>query len=155
MPTVLVERRAVFTTSPQRAIATLALTLAWVLLAACRPEIGDACINDLECGTEQVCDTSVPRGYCTRYDCEPSSCPDEAVCVDFQVLTACMERCSSDSDCRGRGGYVCRQDIGPVGFCYQPAVDGAQGPPSLIVDGAPSEGSASEALDGSGEGSAP
>ena len=110
---------------------------AWVLLAACRPEIGDACINDLECGTEQVCDTSVPRGYCTRYDCGPAPARTRR-CAWTSVLTACMERCSSDSDRCGRGGYVCRQDIGPVGFCYQPAVDGAQG--REPDRGAPSEG---------------
>ncbi len=89
-----------------------------VLGTGCRHEVGDSCLNDAECDSGQTCDTASPGGYCLEYDCLPNACPDEAVCVDFTVLSACMRRCDRDSDCRQRDDYVCRDDIGSVPFCY-------------------------------------
>lgn len=65
----------------------------------------------------------MPGGYCTEFGCSEDSCPSEAACIGYQSVvstapecaslqarprlqrTACMLKCSRDSDCRG--GYVC------------------------------------------------
>ena len=95
-------------------------------LGACQPKIGDDCKVSTECGVgsvSRVCDTTQPEGYCTIYNCEPGTCPSEAICVAFHVAVSavpacaesqgstrlarsfCLRRCESDSDCRK--GYVC------------------------------------------------
>jgi hypothetical protein len=104
-----------------RLIATILSALAALLVGACQPEIGDSCIADSECARDQVCDTTSPGGYCLQFDCDASSCPSGAVCVDFDiegegVVSACMQHCDKDSECRRRDGYVCRRD-GPIPFC--------------------------------------
>lgn len=43
-----------------------------------------------------------------------------------------MARCSSQGDCRRDDGFVCRDDRGPVRFCYQPAVDPV--PPPVDIE---------------------
>jgi hypothetical protein len=102
------------------------LRLAFVLalsLAACRPEIGDACETSTDCSPsgERLCDiTQKPGGYCTIFNCEPASCPEEAVCVKFgddrspvagcedplgagpYARTFCLRKCEDDGDCRDR-----------------------------------------------------
>ena len=108
----------------------VSLAAACALLGACAPEIGDSCITSTECAPGQVCDTTAPRGHCTVLDCEPNDCPSEAICVDFDVVSACMRRCDSDKDCRQGDGYVCRDDLGAVPFCYavdevEPVVEGS------------------------------
>jgi hypothetical protein len=86
-------------------------------LAACSPEIGDSCVTGQECGTGAFCDTTAPQGYCTISPCEAGLCPDESVCIEFDgEVTACMLRCNAPEDCRS--GYACRDDKGPVNFCY-------------------------------------
>lgn len=98
----------------------LLLFLAAAVSMGCQSRIGDACVSDFECQSNETCDTSVNRGYCTIYDCDIEGCPSEAVCVDFEVVTACMLACTKDSQCRKRGNFVCRRDIGSEGFCYAP-----------------------------------
>lgn len=92
---------------------------------ACTPEIGDTCRTDRDCaGVEaRICDTSTPGGYCTITGCERNDCPNESVCVNFGEETACMRRCDKKSCSRDDEGFVCRDDIGPVPFCYLPAED--------------------------------
>lgn len=104
----------------------LALSVLALCVTACGSRTGDSCASDFECPQGQTCDTASPGGYCLSFDCEPGdnrACPDDAVCIDFVEpdLTACMRRCDSNRDCRTRDGYVCREDLGPVGFCYLPA----------------------------------
>ncbi len=84
----------------------------------CRPEIGDPCTTSIECPEGGTCDTTTLGGYCLKYDCEFSSCPDGSVCVEFPTFTACMQHCSSNADCRVSEGYVCRDDLEPAPFCY-------------------------------------
>jgi len=113
----------------------LRLAGAMVLAAAaagCTPEIGDECATALDCSTlgDRLCDRTQPDGYCTIFNCEPDSCPDEAVCVAFKTdldpackqvddgrfgrfgRTFCMRVCDDGDDCRA--GYICehpdRQD---------------------------------------------
>jgi hypothetical protein len=109
--------------------ARLVLPMLLVLLAACRPEIGDECVSSIDCSSQgdRLCDTSQPEGYCTIFSCEPDNCPeDDSVCVGFGLVLAptcdtkegaadprwprfertfCMAPCEEDDDCRV--GYQC------------------------------------------------
>ncbi len=113
----------------------------WVLiwgsccgLCSCGPEIGDECTSSADCSDmgDRLCDSSQPGGYCTRFNCEPDSCPEEAACIAFlwttsaakecqdpgdsrRMRTFCLRRCSSQDDCRS--GYVCA-DLGETGNDY-------------------------------------
>lgn len=94
-------------------------------LCGCQPEIGDSCQATSDCtdGTDRICDATQPGGYCTIFNCEPDTCPEEAVCVAYRLAPAavaecndtqdsarlqrsfCMKTCNEQSDCRP--GYVC------------------------------------------------
>jgi hypothetical protein len=92
-------------------------------LAGCKPEIGDECSVSTDCSTsgDRLCDTTQPGGYCTIFNCEPGTCPSEAVCIGFQTSTSkvcedpqaedrlqrtyCLRNCDTDGDCRS--GYSC------------------------------------------------
>jgi hypothetical protein len=79
----------------------------------CKPQIGDSCKLSTDCSVtgDRLCDTSMPDGYCTIFSCEPNSCPDNAVCVQFHPSsprlsrTFCVAGCDKGSDCRT--GYQC------------------------------------------------
>jgi hypothetical protein len=91
----------------------------------CQPQIGDSCATTADCtdGTDRICDATLPGGYCTVFNCEPDTCPEEAACVAFRSAPAavaecgdtqqsarlqrtfCMKTCNEQSDCRP--GYVC------------------------------------------------
>ncbi|MFO7181757.1 MAG: hypothetical protein DIU78_023865 [Pseudomonadota bacterium] len=98
---------------------------------ACRPAIGDECESSVDCsqGGDRLCDLTQPGGYCTIFDCEQGTCPDDSVCVAFGTQlsplpgcassdfsrftrTFCMAPCESNEDCRS--GYVC-EDVGVPG----------------------------------------
>jgi hypothetical protein len=101
------------------------LVLLLGLVAGCAPKIGDHCSVSTDCSAngDRLCDTTQPGGYCTVFNCEPNSCPNEAVCVAFNEKscpdrggqataqsirfqrTFCMVTCGGDGDCRG--GYTC------------------------------------------------
>ena len=94
----------------------LAFPLCLLLLAtACAPKIGDSCSSSRDCSNvgNRVCDTSQPGGYCTVQGCNPDTCPEKAVCVEFRfdpprlAQTWCRERCNKHEDCRTRAGYCC------------------------------------------------
>jgi hypothetical protein len=97
--------------------------------AGCKPKVGDDCRISADCSAaaDRLCDITAPGGYCTVFNCEPNSCPeDESLCVQFgarrspiavcedknspspYARTFCMATCDSDSDCRS--DYVC-QDV--------------------------------------------
>jgi hypothetical protein len=124
-----------------------AVIAASLLLAAlgCKPEIGDKCDLDADCSNagDRLCDRTQPGGYCTVFNCEPGTCPDEATCIGFRTTVSalatedgpvtgwtcsdpqqssrlqrafCMRRCKSNGDCRS--GYECldmRQAGNPYG----------------------------------------
>jgi hypothetical protein len=96
--------------------------------AGCKPQIGDDCKVSTDCSAagDRLCDITAPGGYCTVFNCEPNSCPDdESLCVQFGAVlspvcagqplpspspyarTFCMATCKSNSDCRS--GYVCEK----------------------------------------------
>ncbi len=108
-----------------RGYLELYAAIACVMLAAagCKPEIGDDCQVSTDCSNvgDRLCDTTQPGGYCTIFNCEPGSCPEEAICVAFKTQissqcpdpqggirlqrTFCMRSCDDNDDCRG--GYSC------------------------------------------------
>lgn len=99
----------------------LVSALLLLVLTACSTKIGDECRTNNDCAGAEArsCDTSSPGGYCTIFNCEVNECPEESVCVDFGEVSACMRRCDKKSCGRSDEGYECREDIGPVPFCYQ------------------------------------
>ena len=123
---------AFLTGSPFTRWGLLTIGLAVGALAlGCTPKIGDDCTVSTNCSTtgDRLCDVTQPGGYCTKFNCEPGSCPDDSVCVNFGTKLSpvqgctpsqanspykrsfCMANCSSDSDCRD--GYKC---LGPTEF---------------------------------------
>jgi hypothetical protein len=134
-----------------------AVVTASLLLAAlgCKPEIGDECDLDTDCSNtgDRLCDRTQPGGYCTVFNCEPGTCPDEATCIGFRTTLSalpaedgslagwacsdpqlssrfqrafCMRRCKSNGDCRS--GYECL-DMRDAGNPYGAVVleDGGSG----------------------------
>src|SRR5882757_1337789 len=68
-----------------------------VLVAACQPNIGDSCATHANCSATggRLCEPNFPGGYCTVFNCEPGTCPDEAVCIAYGAVlsprTACAD----------------------------------------------------------------
>jgi hypothetical protein len=105
----------------------LKLLLVALFAAGCAPEIGDACSVSTDCSQagEVQCDVAQQGGYCTVFDCEAGTCPEEATCVVFGASpsnadactnetgttpsqrSACMLTCEESSDCRREDGYAC------------------------------------------------
>lgn len=93
--------------------ALIALALVGSALVGCKPEIGDSCKVSTDCSTtgDRLCDTSMPDGYCTLFNCDPGTCPGEATCVEFHpnaerfTRRFCVRGCDKASDCRA--GYAC------------------------------------------------
>lgn len=94
-------------------ILTFALS---VSLIGCVASVGDECGTDTDCGQSLVCELSLPGGYCTRRDCRTDGCPNEALCISFDLDTHyCMRPCTGDGDCRE--DYTCVTDFGLHPFC--------------------------------------
>ncbi len=82
----------------------------------CTAIVGDACVDQTDCGNRMYCELSMPQGYCTVKDCVVGGCPEQSVCVRFSHdVSFCMYACESNSDCRD--GYRCVTDFGPHAFC--------------------------------------
>src|SRR6478609_5946809 len=120
---------------PLTRLAWLGLGLLTAALAlGCTPQIGDKCTVSTNCSTtgDRLCDVTQPGGYCTKFNCEPGSCPEDSVCINFGTRLSplqgcassqanspykrsfCMANCSKDNDCRE--GYACllAEDFGAV-----------------------------------------
>jgi hypothetical protein len=145
--------------SRERLYLGAALLLA-AAAAGCTPKIGDKCVLSTDCSQQGtlVCDTSQPEGYCTQLNCTNGSCPNDAVCVEFQSSVPgcmyqdyaspsrtgrafCMAHCSEDSDCRQSEGYICGNAAGDP---WNAAIlDNNQGQKVCIVAPGPLEQAAS------------
>jgi len=101
---------------PRLVLLVAALAL---LSSACAKQIGDDCGSAVDCDPGQICDQSLPGGYCTLTPCEPDTCPSEAVCVDYPpFLSYCMKACGRDDDCRD--DYVCVTNLQGIQYCGVP-----------------------------------
>jgi hypothetical protein len=142
------------------------LLFAVALFAAvvgCKPKIGDDCKISTDCAAagDRLCDITAPGGYCTIFNCEPGSCPDdESLCVQFGATrspacspdpqptlspyarTFCMATCDGDSDCRD--GYTC-QDFSQDNAWGALLIDTNRGNKVCVV---PFEGESVEPADG-------
>jgi hypothetical protein len=115
-----------------RLLGAAFFAMAAMAALGCAPKIGDKCVLSTDCSQQGtlVCDTSQPAGYCTQLNCTNGSCPNDAVCVEFQSSvpgcgyndyqspsrtgrTFCMAHCSDPSDCRQSEGYTCAQPTLP------------------------------------------
>jgi len=97
--------------------------LAVLFGGACTPKVGDGCARNADCGTQRICDTSMPGGYCTTTPCLRNDCADEAVCITFDDgQSYCMKHCGGNGDCRTGDGYTCIDDFGDFPFCGIAAV---------------------------------
>jgi len=143
--------------SGRERLVVLALLFLGMAAAGCTPKIGDKCVLSTDCSQQGtlVCDTSQPSGYCTQLNCTNGSCPNDAVCVEFQASVPgcgyddyqspsrtgrsfCMAHCSEGSDCRQSEGYICAN---PTSAPWHAAIlDNNQGQsvcivaPSLLAD---------------------
>ena len=97
----------------------------FLLLLGCQPGIGDECQTSADCGQagDRICDITQPAGYCTVFNCEPDTCPEDSTCVLFAAdrstvagcedpygtspyqRSFCMKTCESEGDCRNN--YSC------------------------------------------------
>ena len=106
---------------PSMVFMAMVLALSCLLAAGCAPAIGDSCETSVECGNEgEICDVTVPDGYCTIKGCTLGGCPDSSICVRFDHETSyCMASCEAADDCRDRLACISYQDTG-LGYCYAP-----------------------------------
>jgi hypothetical protein len=120
--------------------------------AGCKPKIGDDCRISTDCSAaaDRLCDITAPGGYCTVYNCEPDSCPeDESLCVEFGAQRSpvskcedkqspspygrafCMATCDDDSDCRT--GYTCADLSDPTNPWGAVLIDLGRGKRACVV----------------------
>ena len=111
---------------PRLSEKLLLLVMLTAVAAGCKPKVGDDCKLSTDCSAagDRLCDITAPGGYCTVYNCEPGTCPeDESLCVEFGAQRSpnvacqdlqspspygrafCMATCEKDSDCRP--DYTC------------------------------------------------
>lgn len=110
-----------------------------VLGAGCAPEIGDSCSTSTDCSIrgERICDIAQTGGYCTVRGCDPDTCPDGALCVEWRYeppITAetwCMEKCGGNGGCRQNDGYRCVRVVDEGQLEYEDA----EGNPVPVGDG--------------------
>jgi hypothetical protein len=82
----------------------------------CSRLLGDPCSTSSDCETGQICDKTLPGGYCTKSDCHFFGCPSESTCVAFNDFdNYCMLSCSDEKDCREE--YTCVTDFADQAFC--------------------------------------
>ena len=99
--------------SRDRALVVAAVVAIGALGTGCKPQVGDACKQSTDCSVsgDRLCDTSMPDGYCTLFNCEPDGCPGDSICVEFQASNErlarsfCMAPCDEAKNCRA--GYRC------------------------------------------------
>ena len=66
-------------------VVLLGVVAGTAVLAGCGKEIGDPCTFSTDCSPngDRLCDFVSAGGYCTIEGCDVTTCPGEAVCVQF------------------------------------------------------------------------
>ena len=95
---------------------------ALALAAGCSPKIGDNCTVSTDCSAtgDRLCDITEPGGYCTVFNCEPDSCPDDAACINFgSTLSVGDPNVPGNADGGVLAGCTASQDNSPYqrSFC--------------------------------------
>jgi hypothetical protein len=137
---------------PSKLLLLLALVAATATAAGCKPKIGDDCQLSTDCSAsgDRLCDITAPGGYCTVFNCEPGTCPeDESLCVQFGAQRSpiaacedlqapspyarafCMATCSDDADCRD--GYRCEDLSNPDNAWGALLIDRERGNRACVV----------------------
>jgi hypothetical protein len=137
---------------PRLSEKLLLLSALVALAGACKPKIGDDCKISTDCSAagDRLCDITAPGGYCTVFNCEPGTCPDdESLCVEFGATRAmadqcqdlpspspfarsfCMQTCDSNSDCRS--GYTCADLSGSPNPWDAVLIDKGRGKKACVV----------------------
>jgi serine protease len=85
-------------------------------------KVGQPCTSNADCGTDGLCATDAPQGYCTL-DCLDSTCPAGSKCFGNSAGTAayCFATCTGvggQGSCRS--GYICYDDGTGSGACDIP-----------------------------------
>jgi hypothetical protein len=133
-------------------IGTALVALAALAALSCKPQIGDECQISTDCSAagDRLCDISAPNGYCTIFNCEPGSCPeDESLCLQFgwrrssapecaadpapspYARSFCMASCESDDDCRA--DYECADLSDPDNAWGALVIDRGRGSRACLV----------------------
>jgi hypothetical protein len=137
---------------PSKLLLLLATLVATTAAAGCKPRIGDDCQISTDCSAsdDRLCDITAPGGYCTIFNCEPRSCPeDESLCVQFGAQRSpleacqdlqspspyassfCMATCEDSSDCRA--GYSCEDLSDPDNVWGALLIDRDRGKRACVV----------------------
>ncbi len=119
---------------PVRIIIKVSILYLIALSAACGNEIGDECSSSIDCSPDgdRIClrqEEGLPGGYCSVFDCDYDSCPDESVCVRFfsavfpdsvcdpDTEDLSEDRCTADEFCTLGG--TCAPALSEVRYCMK------------------------------------
>jgi len=96
------------------------LLLLVMVAGACGKEVGDSCVIATDCSPngDRICDTLSKEGYCTVRGCDYTTCPDEAVCVQF--FTGSFANRSCDPVCDSvydPASPICQAPVAPNVQC--------------------------------------
>ena len=62
------------------------------------------CSGHTDCAGAASCLLTMPGGYCAVQGCEPGSCADGTVCIEYGGVPTCLKECAVDEDCGGSPG---------------------------------------------------
>jgi hypothetical protein len=93
----------------------LVMLIASASAFACGKEIGDPCSFSSDCSPngDRICDIASFEGYCTIQGCDLTTCPGEAVCVQFFHGNFSNKMCdpaATADSCDQDGGMCCSLD---------------------------------------------
>ena len=62
------------------------------------------CSGHTDCEGAASCLLTMPGGYCAVQGCEPGSCAEGTVCIEYGGGPTCLKECAMDEDCGGAPG---------------------------------------------------
>lgn len=98
-----------------RTCFVMLLAVVGIAAGGCGKEIGDPCTFNSDCSpnADRTCDISAPDGYCTVPACDLTTCPEEAVCVQFfygDFENRLCEPAKTAADCAASPDMCCSLD---------------------------------------------